>query len=1022
MAKLGKRRRRLGAATTVLVTCMWLGALSVNAAPTGFVEEVVGPTLNNPVNVEFAPDGRVFVLEKSGRIKTWPTFADFESSVGETLFTDLNHNVHDFWDRGALGLALHPSYPSQPYVYVLYTYDAVIGGSAPTYGNSCPNSTPPSNGTGGDGCIVSGRLSRLTADTTAGTMVGAELVLIEDWCQQFPSHSIGDLEFGPDGALYASAGDGAAFHFTDHGQLNNPCGDPPSPAGVALAPPTAEGGALRSQSPRGSGSTLDGTVIRVDPMTGEAFPGNPWFADPDPNRSRVVAYGLRNPFRFTIRPGTHQLFVGDVGAGGWEEVNHIPNPLGGVRNFGWPCYEGGLSSGNPVSLRQAGFDGQDLNLCETLYSAGPSAVSAPYWAYRHGQAMTPGNVCPTGGGGGGGSSIAGLAFYTGGGYPGSYNGALFGADYSRRCIWVMFPDEGGNPDPSTIQQFHQTSGNGPVNLTMGPDGNMYYAMFGSSGNIRRFRFVGTNNPPVAVIEASPDSGTAPLEVSFDATGSSDPDQDEIVLYAWDLDGDGQFDDSSDPTVVHTFGVGSHTVRLRVTDARGESGTAQIVISASNTAPVPVIDTPGFGTQWVVGQQISFSGHATDEQQGILPPGSLIWTLILHHCEGGHGCHQHQIQTFPGVASGSFNAPDHGYPSWLELRLTATDEHGLQVTETLELHPLTVDLTFTTAPITGLDLVVYGTTRTSPYTATFIVGSSVSVSALAPQDAEETWNWGFTEWSNLGGQSHTITAPANDTTYTASYHQQLKPGYGDSFGMVQTTTGRWFLYDPDTTDTTSFYFGIPGDTPLMGDWDCDGVDTPGAYRESAAYVYLRNSNSTGIGDLAYFFGIPGDIPVAGDFNGDGCDTVSIYRPSESKFYITNQLGSSDQGFVAEYSFYFGIPGDRPFTGDFNGDGQTDVGLHRVTTGLVYYRFTLDTGIADSTLYWGAPGDAIIAGRWAVSGVPGEDTLGLFRPASSTVYLRFENSQGFADFSIAYGSPQMRPVAGRFGVLPGNSEAP
>src|SRR6185436_4600138 len=131
-----------------------------------------------------------------------------------------------------------------------------------------------------DGCVVLGRLSRLKAvgnfmDPTAG-----EQVLVQDWCQQYPSHAIGDLGFGPDGALYASSGEGAAFGFADWGQDGspvNPCGDPPGPPGTALTPPTAEGGALRSQDLRTTTdpTTLDGAVIRVNKATGLGIKGNP---------------------------------------------------------------------------------------------------------------------------------------------------------------------------------------------------------------------------------------------------------------------------------------------------------------------------------------------------------------------------------------------------------------------------------------------------------------------------------------------------------------------------------------------------------------------------------------------------------------------------------------------------------------------------------------------------------------------------------------------------------------------------
>jgi len=100
------------------------------------------------------------------------------------------------------------------------------------------------------------------------------------------------------------------------------------------------------------------------------------------------------------------------------------------------------------------------------------------------------------------------------------------------------------------------------------------------------------------------------------------------------------------------------------------------------------------------------------------------------------------------------------------------------------------------------------------------------------------------------------------------------------GVVDPSTGEWHLRGADT-DVTSFLFGNPGDSPFMGDWDCDGFDTPGMYRQSNGFAYLRNSNTQRVADVSFYFGNPNDIPLAGDFNGDGCDTVSVYRPSEGR---------------------------------------------------------------------------------------------------------------------------------------------
>jgi hypothetical protein len=235
---------------------------------------------------------------------------------------------------------------------------------------------------------------------------------------------------------------------------------------------------------------------------------------------------------------------------------------------------------------------------------------------------------------------------------------------------------------------------------------------------------------------------------------------------------------------------------------------------------------------------------------------------------------------------------------------------------------------------------------------------------------------------------------------------------DSYGLVDPTTGVWHLYEAGS-EVGRFYFGNPGDYPFMGDWDCDDVDTPGLYRQSDGYVYLRNENTQGIADVSFFFGDPGDVPIAGDFNADGCDTVSIYRPSNQTFYIINKLGTADGGLgAADYSYVFGNPGDQPFVGHFNGNEQDTPGLHRESTGLVYYRNTNTQGIADRSFIYGDPGDRFVTGDWTGNGI---DSPGLFRPSNTTIYLRHENSQGNADAQYAGGFPSYLPVAGNFGKL-------
>jgi PKD repeat protein len=258
-----------------------------------------------------------------------------------------------------------------------------------------------------------------------------------------------------------------------------------------------------------------------------------------------------------------------------------------------------------------------------------------------------------------------------------------------------------------------------------------------------------------------------LTVNFDGSGSHDLDASDVLSYAWDLDGDGQYDDSTAVAPTHTYSSnGTVTARLRVSDTGGASDTEFVTITAGppNSPPVPVIDTPSSAQRWRVGDAISFSGHAADAQDGPLPSNRLSWSVVINHCPSN--CHAHPLQDFAGTVSGSFPAPDHEYPSSLSLVLTATDSAGTSASTSLKLDPQTVDLTFATDP-SGLQLSVGAGEGTTPVTRTVIVGSSNSVSAPSPQTLGGA-PYVFRSWSDGGAATHNVVAPATPSAYTATF--------------------------------------------------------------------------------------------------------------------------------------------------------------------------------------------------------------------------------------------------------------
>lgn len=698
---------------------------AVSSFPSGFVSETVISNLTGPTTIAFAEDGRIFIGQKDGVVKVFEN-----GTLLATPFIDLSSQVNNYWDRGLLGIALHPDFPETPYVYLLYTYDP-----------------PQVYGNGAGGRVA--RLMRVTADpnNTNVALAGSEVILlgtnslyeyignssssgsnvlnppscelngeyIQDCiAADSPSHTIGTVTFGTDGSLFVSSGDGAHFSAVDVR-------------------------ALRSLDI----DSLNGKILRINPITGEGYPDNPFYdGDPNSNQSKVYSYGLRNPFRTTINPLTNELYIGDVGWNSWEEIN-----FGRAENFGWPCYEG---KNNGITSEQGTYKGNAATsaTCSDLYAQGISAVQAPSYSYLHT---------------GGSSSVQAGSFYVGSAYPSTYLNALFIADYNGDWIQYLTFDVNGVGTKydfgTNVADISESSG--IVQLISGPDTNLYYVAYnGPSANtseVRRIRYIaGGNTPPTANASADVTSGYVPLTVNFSSAGSYDPDA-ENLSYTWDF-GDGNTGSGESPSHTYTSG-GNFTATLTVTDGSNDTGTDTVLITVGNLQPTVEITSPAHESTYSTGDTINFQGTGTDSEDGTLSGSNLQWNILYHH-----GAHVH-FDFAPGLSgnNNSIDIPDHGDNTWIELCLVATDSGGLTDQDCISLLPNIVQVSFDTSP-SGLNIWYDGVEYTTPFTANTIENSERGVYAPEEQDG----CWGFNNWSNGLAPSHTIETGTQNASYTATY--------------------------------------------------------------------------------------------------------------------------------------------------------------------------------------------------------------------------------------------------------------
>jgi glucose/arabinose dehydrogenase/PKD repeat protein len=685
------------------------------AVPPEF-EDTLVTQVSGPTALAFTPDGRLLITSHFGPLRVYKNGALVSAPA-----IDLSSKVCSDHERGLLGVAVDPQFASNRRIYLYYTFNK--SGSCPVNDASSPASaSSPVN-----------RVSQFILPDSNVIAPSSEQVLIDNIPSPAGIHNAGDLQFGKDGKLYVSVGDGGCDYAGNSGcgSLNDAARDRHVLLGKILRISTSGG--------IPSGNPYQGADSARCNLTGRTTAGK-WCQE-------TFASGLRNPFRIAFDPNVPytRFFINDVGQNTWEEIN-----LGkGGADYGWNVREGHCARGSTTNC-----------------GSPPAGMTNPLYDYPHSSGC---------------AAVTGGAFVPDGIWPSAYFGGYLFGDFVCGKIQKL--------TGTSASDFVTGLGNqSAVVLAFGPHGStraLYYTTYNLGGLIRRVAFTGpANRNPVAVASATPTFGaSAPLTVAFDGSGSSDPDGDSLT-YDWNF-GDGTAHaTTARPTHVYST-AGTYTARLTVRDPRGATGTDTVRIDVGNTPPVPTIALPSTTKRFRVGERITLRGSATDQQDGTLPDSALSWRMILHH-----NTHTHPFLPPTPGNNIDFTAPAPEdlaatTTSYLQIFLTATDSKGLSRTIAQDLRPHLVDVSFGTQP-SGLELEVNGTTITAPRTITSWEGYELQVAAPFQQDGSGRW-WSFTSWSDGGAASHRITTGSTAASYTATF-QESQCGSGMGSAIILLAVG------------------------------------------------------------------------------------------------------------------------------------------------------------------------------------------------------------------------------------------
>jgi hypothetical protein len=221
----------------------------------------------------------------------------------------------------------------------------------------------------------------------------------------------------------------------------------------------------------------------------------------------------------------------------------------------------------------------------------------------------------------------------------------------------------------------------------------------------------------------------------------------------------------------------------------------------------------------------------------------------------------------------------------------------------------------------------------------------------------------------------------------------------TFGVVKN--GTWHLKYTQSggpADQT-FAYGNATDIPVVGDWNSDGIHTPGVVRNNSGFLtwYIKHKLDSGEPNITVSYGRAGDKPVVGDWDGDGWDNIGVF--GNGTFLLTNDFGQT----ITPVGF--GLGGDQPVAGDWDGDGTDTVGVFRAPGSGLATWFLLDEGGGITAVQYGQAGDLPVVGDWNGDG---RDDIGVLR---NGVWI-ISTNHGVDSHIIPYGDPGDLPIAGHW----------